>query len=145
MQLFLLENNGNEIWTKPIGTGTSIRFSVNVLIAEAIINNMYRCINKCGRKPGSTSYWIEPKAECPYCGAQVVLEPLSKKPWDKHKRLEVINRWPKRNHVMDVGIDRVPCPTRQHYLDACKKARVMRPGKGGWEYREIIPAGVMDG
>ena len=111
-----------------------------------IVLIMYHCIKKCGRRIGRTAYWTEPKESCPFCGARVVEERGKRKTdWaNNKKKVYFHDRWPKRNHVMDVGIDRIHCPTRQSYLDACKNARVMRPGVGGYERTDINPAGVKD-
>ena len=105
---------------------------------------MFKCENNCGSTMNGTTYWSEPKTNCPICGGKVIEEPLSNKPIESGSQIYFHDRWPERNHVMDVGMDRKHCPTRQSYLDACKKARVMKPGKREWEYTEVIPAGVLD-
>lgn len=104
---------------------------------------MYCCERHCGSHAGRTLYWTSPKASCPYCGGKVIRDEDDRQIAFGSNKIYFHNRWNAR--VMDVGIDRIYCPTKQDYLDACKHARVMRPGVGGWEYTEIIPAGVMDG
>ncbi len=102
---------------------------------------MYRCVNKCGAKIGSTSYWIEAKAECPRCGGKVVKERKKKTDWKPNGQFGIVIGW--RPGVKDVGIDPIYCPTKAFYKDKCKTARVMKIG-GGIEQREVIPVGVQN-
>ena len=45
---------------------------------------------------------------------------------------------------MQVGLDKVYCPTRQSYLDACKEGRVMQAGTRKIATVEIDPVGAKD-
>lgn len=102
----------------------------------------YRCENKCGRTIGSTTYYVERPRVCPRCGGKIVKEKTCKSPKD-YNNINNINvgvRW--NAQIMQVGLDKVYCPTRQSYLDACKHGRVIEAGTRKISTVEIDPVGA---
>ena len=106
---------------------------------------IYACINGCKTPTGLDLEWFYMPEACPKCGGKIVEEKISKDKLDKMGKVGKMyfhKRWEAKH--MQVGLDKVYCPTRQSYLDACKHGRVMHAGTREVSTRVIDPVGAKD-
>ena len=102
---------------------------------------MYMCIKKCGINAYMHLRWEYKPAACPRCGGKIIKD--SSCNVDEHQHTMLFHkRWTAKH--MQVGLDKVYCPTRQSYLDACKHGRIMHAGTREISVRNIDPVGAKD-
>ena len=102
----------------------------------------YRCKNKCGKSNGFPLIWSYQPDQCPQCGGKIVHFVEKDVDKNQHSGIYFHNRWTPQ--MMQVGLDKVYCPTKQSYLDACKHGRVIHAGTRHITTREIDPVGAKD-
>ena len=103
---------------------------------------MYRCEHKCSINSYAYLVWDYKPLKCPRCGGKIVDENQHFSVDKRQHGIYIKSGW--KSQHMQVGLDKVYCPTKQSYLDACKHGRIIHAGTREISVREIDPVGAKD-